>query len=98
MYDSYVRFTTPSVHFYFLNIFHPRKNAFGREQYSLCAVFDKNDPCIGSIQRCIEEAYQKGLDLLADGGAVPPLRELNLPLGDGDIARPQDIRFKGKIF
>lgn len=80
--------TTGKVRFSFTNIFTPRapQDGQGEPKYSLTILIPKSDVAtIQAIQQAMEAAVQEGITNTF-GGVRPP--RLNMPLYDGDGARP----------
>src|SRR5690606_14173746 len=87
---------TGKVRFSYVNVFEPRAAVEGQEaKYSVCIMIPKSDKkTLAAIEKAIEEAKQEGRE--KRGGKIPA--KLNLPLRDGDEARPDQPEFRGHYF
>lgn len=86
---------TGEVRFSYVNVFEPKSINGSDEKYSVSLLIDKRDTkTIEAIERAIEAAKQAGVAKF--GGKIPPV--LKLPLRDGDVERPDDENYAGKMF
>lgn len=86
---------TGEVRFSYVNVFEPKSINGSDEKYSVSLLIDKRDTkTIETIERAIEAAKQAGVAKF--GGKIPPV--LKLPLRDGDVERPDDENYAGKMF
>lgn len=86
---------TGEVRFSYVNVFEPKSINGSDEKYSVSLLIDKRDTkTIEAIERAIEAAKQAGVAKF--GGKIPPM--LKLPLRDGDVERPDDENYAGKMF
>lgn len=72
----------------------------GTAKFSTSILIDKDDKeTINAINRAVEAAYRAGEGKLrGNGRSVPPLTTLRTPLRDGDVERPDDEAYQGKLF
>ena len=89
---------TIPVRFSYLKVFSPEAFSDGngeKPKYTLSALIPKSDKVtVDKIKAAIEAAKASGVDKL---GAKPPAN-LQVPLRDGDIDRPDDEAYKGHWF
>ena len=79
----------------YLNVWEPKSFNGNKAKYSVSIIIPKTDKVtVNRVQKAIEEAKKKGLPKF--GGTLP--RNLNTPLRDGDIDRPDDPSYKGCYF
>ena len=85
----------------YLNVNEPKVNpGGGLPKYSVSAIIPKSDTVtVEKIRTAIRAAYEEGRDKLRDrDGTVPVLRELKIPLRDGDLERPGDEAYRNAWF
>ena len=72
----------------------------GLPKYSVSAIINKSDTAtIEKIRSAIRAAYEEGLNKLRDfDGTIPALKDLKLPLRDGDVERPGDEAYENAWF
>lgn len=86
---------TGEVRFSYVNVFEPKSINGSDAKYSVSILIDKKDTkTIEAIERAVELAKQAGAAKF--GGKIPPM--LKLPLRDGDVERPDDENYAGKMF
>lgn len=93
--------TGPNTVMSYLNVSEPRSSfEGGRPKYSVSAIIPKSDTVtVEKIRTAIRAAYEAGIDRLRDpDGTVPVLKDLKLPLRDGDIERPQNAAYRDSWF
>ena len=85
----------------YLNVNEPKANPNGGPpKYSVSAIIPKSDTVtVDKIRAAIRAAYEQGRDKLRDpDGTLPVLRELKIPLRDGDFERPGDEAYQNAWF
>lgn len=85
----------------YLNVNEPRVSpGGGLPKYSVSAVIPKSDTAtVNRIRDAIRAAYEEGVNRLRDpDGTIPALRDLKLPLRDGDLERPGDEAYQNAWF
>lgn len=90
---------TGKVRFSYVHAFEPVAAAEGAEpKYSVSIIIDKSDvKTLSAIEEAIEEAKQIGKNKITDSkGRIPA--NLQQPLRDGDIDRPDDEAYANAMF
>ena len=72
----------------------------GTPKYSVSLIIPKSDTVtVEKIKKAIQAAYDEGLSKLKGSSrSVPALKELKIPLRDGDKERPGDEAYKDSWF
>lgn len=99
MSQTSTKVVTGKVRFCYANVFTARAmNENEEPRYSVCIVIDKNDKAtLEKISAAIEAAKVIGKSKLAGkNGKLPSV--IKTALRDGDIDRPDDEAFAGKMF
>ena len=93
--------TGPDTVFSYLHVLQPRAISEGAEaKYSVSLIIPKSDTeTIQKIQDAILAAYEEGESKLrGNGRTVPPLKDLKIPLKDGDRKVPDDPAYHGAYY
>lgn len=97
--EQTTRIVTGKVRFCYVNAFEPKAMNEGEEpRYTVCILIDKTDEnTLNKINAAIEAAKVIGKNKLAGkNGKVPT--NVKTTLRDGDIDRPDEEAFAGKMF
>ena len=85
----------------YLNVNEPKASfGGGQPKYSLSAIIPKDDRAtVEKIRAGIRAAYEEGINKLRDpDGTIPALKDLKIPLRDGDLEHPDDETYRNAWF
>ena len=92
--------TGKNTRFSYLIVNEPKAINGGTPKYSVSLIIPKSDTVtVEKIKKAIQAAYDEGLSKLKGSSrSVPALKELKIPLRDGDKERPGDEAYKDSWF
>ena len=90
-----MKFTTGACKLCYVNVFAPREDLSGQSRYSAAILIRKSDEhTIARYKDCIKKMLEDEETVRKLGGKKA-LKNLKLPLHDGDTEREDDPNFKG---
>ena len=93
--DYIMKFTTGTCKLCYVNVFAPRADLSGKERYSAAILIRKTDEkTLARYKECIRRMTEDEETVRKMGGKKA-LKNLKLPLHDGDTEREDDPNFKG---
>ena len=92
--------TGPDTRWSYANVWEPRSFQGGKPKYSVCLIIPKTDTdTIGKIREAVRAAYEEGqYRLTGRDGSLPALKDLKLPIRDGDTDRTGDPAYAGCLY
>ena len=89
----------PDTEWAFVHVDKPMEGTkYGAGKYSITLLIDKGNEDIGRVSKVLKEIYEANKAMFVVDGKQKALRELNLPLDDGDEKRPDSPSFANKYF
>ena len=89
----------PDTKWAFVNVSKPVSSGeYGVGKYAITLLIDKGSDEIGKISKVLKEIYEANKAMFVKDGKQLTLKELHLPVLDGDEKRPDNPDFSNKYF
>ncbi len=98
--DATVVITGKTTRLAYANLFVPRRFGDGEPYYSADLIIPKDrKKMIARIKKAIQAAYELGKkQLQGEDGSIPGLKELSIPLRDGDKREDNDLNYQDALY